>query len=163
MVWRVLVVILIVALIILVVLYLYGRRVQKRQAAAQEQIDAMKQVTSMLIIDKKILRLKESGLPQQAIESVPKRMRRSKLPVVKAKVGPKIMTLCADRDVWDVLPVKAEVKVEVSGIYITAIKSVRGGKVLPPPEKKSLMRRLRDRVSPNRRENTKKDKDRKKK
>ncbi|MCD8077171.1 MAG: hypothetical protein LUE63_02105 [Lachnospiraceae bacterium] len=139
--------ILIVAAIVLVVLYFLGRRMQKRQAAAQEQVEAMKQTVSMLIIDKKIMRLKDSGLPQAAIDQTPKYMRRSKMPIVKAKVGPRIMTLYADRDVWDVLPVKAEVKVELSGIYITAIKSVRGGTIQKPEKKKGLVARARAMVS----------------
>ncbi|MCD8054755.1 MAG: hypothetical protein LUF00_12140 [Lachnospiraceae bacterium] len=146
-IWKVLLGILIVAAIVLVVLYFLGRRMQKKQAVAQEQMEAMKQVVSMLIIDKKMLRLKDSGLPQAAIDQTPKYMRRSKMPIVKAKVGPRIMTLCAERDVWDVLPVKSEVKVELSGIYITAIKSVRGGTIQKPEKKKGIWARVRAKIS----------------
>ena len=67
----------------------------------------------MLIIDKKRLPLKESGLPQMVIDQAPKLMRRSKLPIVKAKVGPKISVLIADEKVFDLIPVKKEVKAEV--------------------------------------------------
>lgn len=146
-IWKVLLGILIVAAIVLVVLYFLGRRMQKKQAVAQEQMEAMKQVVSMLIIDKKMLRLKDSGLPQAAIDQTPKYMRRSKMPIVKAKVGPRIMTLCAERDVWNVLPVKSEVKVELSGIYITAIKSVRGGTIQKPEKKKGIWARVRAKIS----------------
>ena len=41
------------------------------------------------------------------------------------------MNLVADREVFDVLPVGKEVKVEISGMYITGIKSVRGGSITP--------------------------------
>ena len=142
MVWKVLLVILIIAVILLGVLYFLGRRMQRRQAAAQEQMEAMKQTVSMLIIDKKKLPLKSSGLPQQAIDQTPWYAKRSKVPIVKAKVGPRIMNLIADNDVFDVLPVKAEVKVEISGMYITAVKSVRGAS-LQKPEKKSWWQRIR--------------------
>ena len=64
----------------------------------------------MLIIDKKRLPLKESGLPQMVIDQAPKLMRRSKLPIVKAKVGPKISVLIADEKVFDLIPVKKEVR-----------------------------------------------------
>ena len=110
-------------------LYFYGKKLQKRQNEAQAQIDAMKQVASILVIDKKMLKMKESGLPQAAIDQTPKLMRNSKVPIVKAKVGPRVMILAADKDVFEVLPVKKEVKVEISGMYITGIKSVRGGSV----------------------------------
>lgn len=37
------------------------------------------------------------------------------------------MTLMCEEKVFEVLPVKKEAKVVLSGIYITGIKSVRGG------------------------------------
>ena len=80
----------------------------------------------MLIIDKKRMKLKESGLPQAVIDSTPKLMRRAKLPIVKAKVGPQVMTLVADEKIFDSIPVKKEVKAVVSGIYITSVKGLHG-------------------------------------
>ena len=75
-------------------------------------------------------------------EQTPKYLCRSKVPVVKAKVGPKIMTLIADAGVYEALPVKAEVKVVISGIYITELKSVRGGAVPAAPKKKGFWARF---------------------
>ena len=46
------------------------------------------------------------------------------------------MTLMCDAKVFEVLPVKKEAKVVVSGIYITSIKSVRGGLDIPEKKKK---------------------------
>ncbi len=148
MVWKVLLIVLIVVAVILAVLYFLGRRTQQKQAAVNEQIEAMKQTVSMLIIDKKKLPLKESGLPQQVIDQTPWYARRGKMPIVKAKVGPRIMNLVADQQVFDLLPVKSEVKVDISGIYITGIKSVRGGSI-KTPEKQGWLARLRNRVSAN--------------
>ena len=91
---------------------------------------------SMLIIDKKKMKLKEAGLPKIVLDQTPKYLQRSKVPVVKAKIGPKVMTLMADPKVYDQIPIKAEVKAEVSGIYITGIKSVRGGKIVVEEKKK---------------------------
>lgn len=139
--------ILLVVVIALAVLYYFGSKLQKKQEAQKEQMAAMAQTVSMLIIDKKILPLKESGLPEMAIEQTPKYMRRSKVPVVKAKIGNRIMNLLADNAVFEVLPVKKEVKVVLSGIYITEIKSVRGGSIPQPPKKKSFVERTKDRFS----------------
>lgn len=133
--------ILIIAVVVLAVLYYLGRRMEKRQAENQAQLDAMAQTVSMLIIDKKHLKLKESGLPQMVIDQTPWYFRRSKMPIVKAKVGPKIMTLVADEKIFELLPVKKEVKVVMSGIYITQIKSARGGIEKPQP-KKGFFKRL---------------------
>ena len=135
-----LIVILLVLVVALVVLYFVGRKAQRRQIAQKEQMDAVAQTVSMLIIDKKKLRLSQSGLPEQVIEQTPKLLRRNKMPIVKAKVGPRIMTLACDAQVFELLPVKKEVK--VSGIYTTEIKSARGGLEVPEKKKKGFFKRL---------------------
>ena len=141
MMWKVLIIILVILVLILIALYYFGNKMQKKQAENQAQLDAMAQTVSMLIIDKKRLRVKDSGLPAMVIDQVPKYLRRSKMPIVKAKVGPKVMNLIADEKVFELLPVKKEVKVVVSGIYITAINSARGGIEKPQP-KKGFFKRL---------------------
>ena len=141
--WKVLLVTLIILIIVLVVLYFLGRKLEKRQAENQAQLNAMAQTVSMLIIDKKRLPVKKSGLPQMVIDQTPWYLRRSKMPIVKAKIGPKIVTLIADARVFECLPVKTEAKVILSGIYITQIKSVRGGSIPTPPKKKGFFARFR--------------------
>ncbi|MBQ7840762.1 MAG: hypothetical protein IJ390_09815 [Lachnospiraceae bacterium] len=130
----VLLVVLLVLIVALVVLYFLGRKAQKKQEEQQKQIEAYKQTMTMLIIDKKRMKLKEAGLPQAVIDNTPKLMRGTKLPVVKAKVGPQIVTLICDESIFDIVPVKKEVKGTVSGIYLTSVKALRG--TLPQPEKK---------------------------
>ena len=143
MFWKILIVILILVAIALGVLYYYGNKLQKRQREQQGQMEAIAQTVSMLVIDKKRLKITESGLPQMVIDQTPKYMRWSKLPIVKAKIGPKIMTLVADEKVFELMPVKRECKVVLSGIYITAIKSARGGLEQPAPKKKGLFARFK--------------------
>ncbi len=143
---KVLLIILAVLIIALVVLYILGRRLQKKQAVQQEQMEAAKQTVSMLIIDKKKLPIKESGLPQMVIDQTPKLMRRSKLPIVKAKVGPRVMTLVSDAAIFDSIPVKREVKAVVSGIYITEVKGVRGPLEQAPKKKKGFFARMKDKI-----------------
>ena len=126
-------IVLVVLIGVCVALYFFGKKAQKKQAEQQQQMDAVAQTVSMLIIDKKKMKLKDAGLPAVVLENTPKYLRRSKVPVVKAKVGPKVMTLMCDAKVFEVLPVK---KVVVSGIYITGIKSVRGGLDIPEKKKK---------------------------
>ena len=86
----------------------------------------MKQTVSMLIIDKKRMKIKDSGLPQMVIDQTPKYMRWTKLPVVKAKVGPQIMSLVCDEKIFESVPVKKEVKAVVSGIYVLEVKGLHG-------------------------------------
>ena len=144
--WIIAIVILVVLVAIMAVLYFLGRKAQKKQAEQQALMEENKQTVSMLIIDKKRIKLKESGLPQIVIDQTPKLMRRTKVPIVKAKVGPRIMSLMADESVFDLIPVKKEVKATVSGIYITKVTGVRGP--LEKPEgKKNWRARLKDRVT----------------
>ena len=136
----VMIVILVILIGVLVGLYIFGKKAEKKQAE-QEQMAAAAQVVSMLIIDKKKLRLKEAGLPQMVVDNTPKYLRRTKVPVVKAKIGAKIMTLMCENKVFEVLPVKKEVKAVVSGLYITEIKSVRGGSIEQPEKKKGFFKK----------------------
>ncbi len=130
----VMLVILVILIAGLIALYFFGKKTEKKQAEQKAQMEAVAQTINMLIIDKKTMRLKDAGLPAAVIENTPKYLRRSKVPIVKAKVGPKIMTLMCDAQVFPLIPVKKEVKAVVSGIYITGVKGVRGP--LETPKKK---------------------------
>ena len=141
-VWQVLLIILVILIAVLVVLYFLGKRAQKKQEENQAQIEAAKQTVNMLIIDKKRMKLKEAGLPQAVLDQTPKLLRGSKLPIVKAKVGPQIMSLICDEKIFDSVPVKKEVKAVVSGIYITDVKGLHGKPVVAEPKKKSKFKQL---------------------
>ena len=145
-VWQVLLIILVIIIGVMVALYFLGKRAQKKQDEQQAQIEAAKQTTSMLIIDKKRMPIKESGLPQMVIDQKPKLMRRTKLPIVKAKIGPKIMVLVADEKIFDLIPVKKEVKATVSGIYITEVRGVRGT-LEKPPAKEGFFKRMKNKIT----------------
>lgn len=140
----VLLVILAILIIACIVLYFLGKKAEKKQAEQQEQLDAVKQKTvSMLIIDKGRVRLRDAGFPPIVVENTPKYLRRSKVPVVKAKVGPKVMTLMCDAQIYPIIPVKKEVKATISGIYITGVKGLRGP-LETPEKKKGFFARLRN-------------------
>ncbi len=142
----VLLVILVLMIAGLIAMYFLGKKAQKRKEEQDAQLAANAQTVTMLIIDKKRMRIKDSGLPQIVIDQTPKMMRRSRLPIVKAKIGPKVMSLIADESVYDMIPLKKEVKASVSGIYITKVTSLRGP--LPKPEgKKSWRARLKEKAA----------------
>lgn len=142
----VLLVVLIVLAVVLVVLYFLGKKLEKRNATQQEQLAAAAQNVSMLVIDKKRMKLKDAGLPAIVLEQTPRLLRGSKVPIVKAKVGPKVMTLVCDEKIFDFVPIKKEIKAVVSGIYITSIKNVRGA-LEAPQKKQKLFKRLLSKVS----------------
>lgn len=133
--WIIVTIILAVLAIGMVVLYFFGQKMQKKQMAQREQMAEAAQPITMLIIDKKFMKMKEAKLPKIVMEQTPKRYQNSKLPIVKAKVGPQILTLIADDAIFDELPTRGEVKAMVSGIYIISVKNVRG-KITPADDKK---------------------------
>ena len=140
---NVLLVILIIIAVAMAILYFMGRKLEKRQVEQQNMLEAAAQTVSMLVIDKKKMKIKDANLPKIVYEQTPKYLRWAKVPVVKAKVGPKVMTLLADEKVFAVLPLKTEAKVVISGIYITQLKSVRGGAIPAPPKKKGFFARFK--------------------
>lgn len=146
--WQiVLLVITIVLLIALVVLYFLGKKLEKKKEESDRQLAAAAQTLPMLIIDKKKMKLKEAGLPAMVYEQTPKLLRRQKVPVVKAKIGPKIQTFMCDEAVFDDIPLKKEVRVTVSGLYITGVKGLRKPLEKPAkPKKKKLAQRLQEKA-----------------
>ncbi|MBR5577747.1 MAG: hypothetical protein IKW28_01990 [Lachnospiraceae bacterium] len=135
------IVIVVILIAAVVVLYFLGKKAQKKQEEQQAQIEAMKQTVSMLIIDKKRMKLKDAGFPQQVMDSANRFAKNAKLPVVKAKVGPQIMSLVCDEKIFDSIPVKKEVKATVSGIYITSVKGLHGKSTPVEVKKKSWWKR----------------------
>ena len=91
----------------------------------QSLINQHKMVTSILVIDKKKTKITNSNLPKTVIDQFPKWYRFRKLPLVKAKIGPQITTFICDEKVFKNLPTKKVVKVEIAGLYILSIKSVK--------------------------------------
>ncbi|MCQ2610045.1 MAG: hypothetical protein MJ151_04575 [Lachnospiraceae bacterium] len=118
---------------ILVVLYFLGTRMQEKQAKAEKAMKQNEMTLSLLIIDKQKVKAKDSGLQKAIVDSIPAYMRWRKIPVVKARLikanfagGAQIMSLLCDDKVFKYLPTKTEVKVVISGIYITKLLSAKG-------------------------------------
>lgn len=136
----------VVLVIAIIVLYFLGKRAQKKQAEQEEMLQANKQTTSMLVIDKKRMKLREAGLPQIVLDQTPKLMRGAKLPIVKAKIGPQIISLICDEKIFDSVPVKKEVKAVISGIYILDVKGLHGKTAVVPTKKKGRFRQALERA-----------------
>ena len=120
----VMLVVLVVLIAALVALSIYGKKLQERQEQSQQELENASQNFSLLVIDKKRMKLKEAGLPQLILDQTPKYMRGRKVPIVKAKIGPRIMSFICDEKIFEVIPVKKEVRAVISGIYIMGVKGL---------------------------------------
>ena len=88
------------------------------------------------------MKLKDAGLPSAALESVGRLARNQKVPILKVKVGPQIMNLICEPEIFDSVPEKKEVKATVAGLYVTWVKGLHGNKgVKAPEEKKGFWKR----------------------
>ncbi len=140
--WMIVMICIIVVLAIaLTALYFFGKKQEKKQAEQQEQLKEAAQTVSLLVIDKKRMKIKEAGFPSVVLENTPKYLRGAKVPVVKAKIGPRIMSLMCDEKIFPLVPVKKEVKAVISGIYITEVKGIRGPLDVKKEKKKGFFKR----------------------
>ena len=145
--WQiVLLVILAILIVAFVALLIYGRKMQKKQEASQANIREGAQTFSILVIDKKRMKISEAGFPQIVLDQTPKYLRRAKVPVIKAKIGPKVATLMCEEKIFDLVPIKKEVKALINGIYVIDVKGLRGG-LEQRPVKKKFFARMKDKVT----------------
>lgn len=144
----VLLVILVLTIAAFVALYIFGSKMQKKSEKAEAEMKIGAQTYSILVIDKKIMKFKEAGFPQLVLDQTPKYLRGSKVPVVKAKIGPKVTNLMCDAKIFDLIPVKKEVKVVMNGIYIMDVKGLRGG-LDSKPEKLSFTQKIKAKFAKN--------------
>ncbi len=139
--WIVTIIVLVVIIAIMIALYFAGKKMEKKQAEQQAMMEQNKQTVSMLIIDKKKVKLKDAGFPQSVLDQAPKMSKNIKVYVVKAKVGPQIVSLLCDEKVFDTVPVKKEVKAVISGMYILGVKGLHGKNTPVPQKKKGFFKR----------------------
>lgn len=115
-----------VAVLIAVGLYFLGKRAEKKNAKNAAEIERTAQPMNFYVIDKKKMRLKNAGLPKIAYEQANFMAKIGKLPIVKAKIGNRVMNLVCDEAVYKTLLPKQEVHAMVSGIYVKSAKRIRG-------------------------------------
>ena len=123
-------IVLLVLVAVMLVLYFVGQKMQKKQMEQKEMINAAATPMTMFIIKKEILPMKDANLPKAVFEQggkQAKRMAKAKIPVIKAKVGPQIMTLICDESIYADVPPHGEIKGMVSGIYLTQVKALHKG------------------------------------
>lgn len=147
--WIVLIVVTALLVIATIALYFIGKKAEKRKVEQDKMVAEASQNVSLLIIDKKKMKLKDAGLPPAVLAQTPWYLKGTKAPIVKVKIGPNIMTLLCAPEIYDTVPVKKEVKAVVSGLYLTQIKGTFGKKEAAP-EKLSFMQKLRRKVAKSR-------------
>ena len=126
--WDILFLVFIIVAVLGVGLYFLNKWASKKMVEQQETMDRVKQMVTIFVIDKKKDKPANSTLPKEVKNKLPKIYRFIKMPLVKAKVGPQIVTLISEQRVFDALPLKKNVKVELAGIYIAGMQGLKSKK-----------------------------------
>lgn len=136
--WTIFWIVVVVVIAALVGLYFWGRKLQTKYDEQQQMINDNKQAATIFVIDKKKDTVANLKLPKQMKDQMPKMYKKRKMPVVIAKIGPQIHTLMCDQKVYDSIPTKKQIKVELAGILIVNVLS---GKLAEEPKKKWFSRK----------------------
>lgn len=109
----------------ILVFYFLSKWSYKKMGEHQEIIERTRQSTTIFVIDKSRGRLKPGILPKAVMDQMPRSAKLLKMNFVKAKVGPQIVTLVCDKDIYNALPLKKNAKVELSGMYISSMQGLK--------------------------------------
>ena len=118
-------IILFVIAVLLVGYKILKKRMQRKMDDQQKVVNQHKVPTSILVLEKRKDRIANANIPKAVIEQIPKMYKIRKVPIVKAKIGPQVMDLLCDEDVFEKLPVRKTVRVELAGNFIASIKQVK--------------------------------------
>jgi hypothetical protein len=124
-VWVVYIIIILVIIAAVIGFKIFKKRMEKRADTQKELVDQHKVTTTIFIIDKKKGKIGDSNLPKSVIDQIPRLYKIRKVPLITAKVGPQIVTLLSEENVYNVLPVKKNVRVDIAGIFIVSINEKR--------------------------------------
>ena len=97
------------------------KRMTKRVENQKALVNQHKVTTTIFVIEKKKAKLTEAKLPKQIVDQIPRIYKLRKMPLVIAKVGPQIVTLLCEEDVFKKIPDKKNVRVDLAGIFIVGI------------------------------------------
>lgn len=100
----------------------FKSKIQKKMDDQQSLVNQHKVPASILVLEKRKDKITNANIPKSVINQIPKMYKIKKVPIVKAKIGSQIMDLLCDEDVFDKLPERKTVRVDLAGIFIAGIK-----------------------------------------
>jgi len=140
-----LIVVVVVIGLILAGLYFLNKWAYKKMDTQQTMIDRMKNSMSIYVIDKKRDKITNINMPKAVSEQMPKIYKKMKLCFVQAKIGPQVMTLMCDKRVFEAIPVKKNVKVEIAGMYIVSVAGMKSPQEIKAAKKEKKLKEKAER------------------
>ena len=121
--WHLYIIIGVVIAIAITAFFIIKRKMKKKMDTQQSLVDQHKVTTSILVLEKKKDKISNANIPKSVVAQIPRIYKLRKVPLVKAKIGPQVMDLLCDEKIFDKLPERKTVRVDLAGIYIAGIKS----------------------------------------
>jgi hypothetical protein len=98
------------------------KRMKRKMQEQQSMVDQHKIATSILVLEKRRDKVTNANIPKSVLAQIPAVYKIKKVPLVKAKIGAQVMDLLCDDDVFEKLPERKTVRVDMAGIFIASIK-----------------------------------------
>lgn len=125
----------VIGLIVLIFLFL-KKRMNAKMDEQKAMIQQHKMNANIFVIEKKRDRLSNANMPKQVTDQMPKFLKFKKMPLVTAKVGPQVVTLVCDEEIYKKVPERKNINVDIAGIYIAEVKSSSQKSSTPRKSKK---------------------------
>ncbi|HOK03467.1 MAG TPA: hypothetical protein PKX79_13260 [Spirochaetota bacterium] len=124
--WWILYLILAVVIGAIVAGYFFLKKKMEEKISLQKDlVDQHKVTTQILVLEKRMDKVDNANIPKNVVAQIPKIYKIKKVPIVKAKIGPQVMDLLCDEEVFEKIPEKKTINVELAGIFIAGIKSAK--------------------------------------
>ena len=104
------------------------KKMEQKMSLQKELVDQHKIVTPILVLEKRMDKVDNANIPKSVVAQIPKIYKFRKVPLVKAKIGPQVMDLICDEEIFNKIPERKSVNVELAGIFIAGIKPTKGKK-----------------------------------
>lgn len=114
-----------VILVIFIGYKILKRRIQKKVDQQKDIVNQHKVTVSIFVLEKKMGKIADAHIPKNLFDQIPMLYKMKKMPLVTAKVGPQIVTLICEENVFSKIPDKKNVTVELAGIFIADVKNTQ--------------------------------------
>jgi hypothetical protein len=123
--WLIYLIPLSVVLVLFIGYKILKKRIQKKVDQQKEIVDQHKVTVSIFVLEKKMGKISDARIPKNLLDQIPRLYKLKKMPLITAKVGPQIVTLICEEKIFEKIPDKKNVTVDLAGIFIADVKNVQ--------------------------------------
>lgn len=119
--WILYLILAVVIAIVVAAFFIIRKRLKRKMDQQQTLVNQQKVPASILVLEKRKDKITNANIPKSVLAQIPKIYKIRKVPLIKAKIGQQVIDLICDEDIFDKIPDKKTVRVELAGIFIAGI------------------------------------------